>query len=54
MDQIELPLEHRHLGVPTGASKTISEPIGTFGVKPSTYLASTLTLSPNGLKRDST
>jgi len=54
MDEIELPLKHRNLGVSLGASKMISEPIGMFGVKPSTYLASTLTLSPNGLKRDST
>jgi hypothetical protein len=27
MDWIELPLEPRHLGVPTGASKMISEPM---------------------------
>ena len=27
MDQIKLKLEPRHLGVPSGASKTISEPM---------------------------
>jgi hypothetical protein len=27
MDQNELPLEPRHLAVPSGASKTISEPM---------------------------
>jgi hypothetical protein len=27
MDQNELPLEPRHLAVPSGVSKTISEPV---------------------------
>jgi hypothetical protein len=27
MDRNELPLEHRHLGVPSSASKMISEPV---------------------------
>ena len=41
----EIPHDPRHLGVPSGASKMISEPM----VNPCTYLTSTLTPSPNGL-----
>jgi hypothetical protein len=97
--RIELPLEPRHLGVPMGASKMISEPMVRLAQtvhlsstntntvskrtemrfhmthiteefywvcpkqflslwyvwrKPCTYLAPTLTLSPNGSKWDST
>ena len=40
-------VELRHLGVPSGASKTISEPMVHL-TKPCTYLALTLTTSPNG------
>ena len=47
MDQIEIPLEHRHLGVPSGSSKMISKPIYVWW-KPCNYLALTLTPSPNG------
>jgi hypothetical protein len=43
----------RHLGVPSGASKMIFEPMVRLS-KPSTYLAPTLTLSQNRSKRDST
>ena len=53
MDQNELPLDPRHLGVPSAASKTISEPWYVWR-KPCTDLAPTITLSPNGPKRDST
>jgi hypothetical protein len=49
MDRNEYPLEPRHLGVPSGASKTISEPMVLWR-KPCTYLALTVTLSPNGAK----
>ena len=31
MDQNELPLEPHHLGVPSGASKKISEPMARLG-----------------------
>jgi hypothetical protein len=48
-DQDKLPLEPRHLGVPSGASKIISEPLLVWR-KPCTYLALTLTPSPNGPK----
>jgi hypothetical protein len=44
--QNEFPLEHRHLVVPSGASKTISKPMVLLA-QPCTYLALTLTLSPN-------
>ena len=47
MDPNNLPLEPRHLGVPSGASKMISEPMVRLA-KPCTYLALTLTTSPNG------
>jgi hypothetical protein len=53
MDRNELPLEPRDLGVPSGASKMISEPMVALA-QTCTYLAPTLTLVPNGLKRDST
>ena len=43
----DIPHDPRHLGVPLGASKTISEPMVRLG-KPCTYLTSTLTPSPNG------
>jgi hypothetical protein len=46
-----LPLKPRHLVVPSGVYKMISEPMVR---KPCTYLAQTLTLSPNEKKRDST
>jgi hypothetical protein len=52
MDQNELPLEPRHLGVPSGVSKMISNPM-VRSVQTCTYIAPTLTLSPNGPKRDS-
>jgi hypothetical protein len=52
-----LPLEPCHLGVPSSASKTIFEPMlrleQTVHLS-STYIAPTLTLSPNRPKRDST
>ena len=64
--QTELSLETRHLGLPSGASKTISKPMARLAQtvhlscadtnivsKPCNYLAPTLTLSPNGKKRDS-
>ena len=43
----EIPHDPRQLGVPSGASKMISEPIYVWH-KPCTYLALTLTPSPNG------
>ena len=43
----EIPHDPRHLGVPPGASKTISDPMVHLA-KPSTYVTSTLTPSPNG------
>ena len=43
----EIPHDPRHLGVPSGASKTISEPMVRLA-KPCTYLTPTLTPSPNG------
>jgi hypothetical protein len=49
MDRNDFPLEPRHLGVPSGASKMISEPMVLWR-KPCTYLALTVTLSPNGAK----
>jgi hypothetical protein len=42
----EFPLEPRHLEVPSVGSKTISEPMVLWR-KPCTYLAPSLTLSPN-------
>jgi hypothetical protein len=41
-DQIEHPLEPRHLGVPSGESKKISEPM--------VHLSKTMHLSQKGLK----
>ena len=49
MDQNKLPLEPHHLGVPSGAFKTISEPMYVWR-KPCTYLLLTLTPSTNGAK----
>jgi hypothetical protein len=45
MDRNELPLESRHLAVPSGVSKTIPETMVIWR-KPCTYLAP----SPNGPK----
>jgi hypothetical protein len=53
MDRNEHPLEPHHLGVPSGASKTISEPM-VRSAKQCIYLASRLALSPNRPKRAST
>jgi hypothetical protein len=53
MDRNEHPLEPRHLGVPSVASRTISEPM-VCSTKPCIYLASRLALSPNRPKRAST
>jgi hypothetical protein len=53
MDQNEFPLEPHLLGVPSGASKTISKPMVLWR-KPCTCLALTLMLSPNSPKWDST
>jgi hypothetical protein len=52
-DRNELPPEPRHLGVPSGASKIISNPMVRLS-KPCTYLARTLTPSSNGPKPDLT
>jgi hypothetical protein len=52
MDRNPLPLEDHHLGVPLGASKMIYESTVLL-VQPCTYLALTLTLSPNRPKRAS-
>jgi hypothetical protein len=49
MDQNEFPLEPRHLGVPSSASKTIYEPMVLWR-NPCTYLTLTLMLFPNGPK----
>ena len=43
----EIPHDPSHLGVPSGASKTISEPMVRLA-KLCTYLTPTLTPSPNG------
>jgi hypothetical protein len=51
--RIELLLEPRHIVVPSGVSKMISEPMVRLA-KLCTYLALTLTLSTNGKKRDFT
>jgi hypothetical protein len=53
MDWIKHPLEPRYLGVPSGASITIFEPMVCLA-QTYTYLAPTPTLSPNGPKWDST
>jgi hypothetical protein len=52
-DWNELPPEPRHLGVASGASKMISNPMVHLS-KPCTYLAWTLTPSSNGPKQDLT
>ena len=52
-DRNELPLEPRQLGVPSGASKMISEQWYVWR-KPCTYLAVKLTPSLNWSKRGST
>jgi hypothetical protein len=49
-DQNEIPYESHHLGVPSGASKTILS-LWYVWRKPCTYLASRLALSPKGPKR---
>ena len=43
-----IPHDRHHLGVPLGASKTISEPMVRLAQNLCTYLTSTLTPSPNG------
>jgi hypothetical protein len=53
MDRNKIPHDPRHLGVPSGASETIPT-LWYIRRKPCTYLARTLTLSPNGPKRGST
>jgi hypothetical protein len=52
-DQNKIPHDPRHLGVLSGASKTIFEPMVHLA-KLCTYLVLTLTLSLNRLKQDST
>jgi hypothetical protein len=52
MNQNELPLEARHLGVPQVRPKRFLT-LWYIYLKPCTYLAPTLTLSPKGLKQDS-
>ena len=42
-----IPHDPHHLGVPLGASKTISEPMVRLAQNLCTYLTSTLTPSPN-------
>jgi hypothetical protein len=63
MDQNELPLGSRNLGVPLGASKTISEHtarllqtlhLSCTDTNTITILVSRLALSPNLLKQAST
>jgi hypothetical protein len=53
MNWVKLPLDLRHLGVLSGASKMISEPTVCLA-QTMHYLAPTPTISPNGPKRDST
>ena len=45
MDRIELPLEPRHLEVPSGASKTISEPMVCLAQPVHLYATDTNTAS---------
>jgi hypothetical protein len=52
-DWTELPFDPHHLEVPLGASKWFLS-LWYVWRKPYTYLAPILTLSSNGLKRDST
>jgi hypothetical protein len=52
-DRNKIPHDPRYLGVPSGGSKIISEPMVHWH-KPCTYIASRLALPPNGLKRAST
>ena len=66
MDQIELPLETCHLGVPSGASKIFLSlwyvwrklcsylTLPPIGLKRDSTWPTSLTMPPNGLKRDST
>jgi hypothetical protein len=49
MDRTELPIEPLHLGVQSSAPKRLLR-LWYVRCKPCTYLALTLTLSPNGLK----
>jgi hypothetical protein len=53
-DRSERSLEPRHLEVPSSASKMIYIFLWYVRCKPCTRLALTLTLSPNGVKRNST
>jgi hypothetical protein len=53
MDRNELPLEPCHLGVPSGVSKMITEPMVRLR-QVCTYLELTLTPYPNEPKRDLT
>ena len=53
IDQNEIPHDPRHLGVPSGVSKIISEHMVCLE-QTTYYLASRLALSPNGPKQDST
>jgi hypothetical protein len=53
MDQNKIPHDPRHLGVPSGVSKTISNPMRCLA-QTMHLLAPTLTLSPNVPKQDST
>jgi hypothetical protein len=54
MDRHELPLEPRHLGVPSGASKNDFLRLWYIWRKPCTYLAPTLTSSTIRPKQDAT
>jgi hypothetical protein len=54
MDQTELPLEPRHLGVPSSVSQNDFYANGMFGANRAPIFALTLALCLNGLKRDST
>jgi hypothetical protein len=47
MDRNEIPHDPCHLGVPSGVSKLIYEPVA-YWHKTCTYLVSSLALSPNG------
>jgi hypothetical protein len=50
MNRVKHPLELRHLGILSGASKTISEPMVCLA-QTCTYLEPTPALSPNGPKK---
>ena len=53
MDRNKIQHDPRNLGVPSGASKTISDPMVQL-CKPCNYLAPMLVPPPNGPKQDST